>query len=94
MVAPAWANLCTNMLRGGGFVVGIALIYLGFLTGGFFLLLTGVLGAISIVGGWWLGGLIQRESWYEAKNAQAKSYALALGFPIALIVFAQIAGRS
>ena len=92
-VAPGWANLCTNLLRGGGIIVGVALIYLGFLTGGFFLALTGVLGAIALVGGWLLGGLMQRESWYESRNAQAKSYAVALGFPIALIVFAQVAGR-
>jgi hypothetical protein len=91
-VAPGWANLCTNLLRGGGLLVGAFVIYLGFVTGGFFLALTGVLGAISIIGGWWLGGLIQRESWYESSNAQAKSYALALGFPIVLIVFAQVAG--
>jgi hypothetical protein len=91
-VAPSWADLCTNLLRGGGFVVGAFLVYLGFVTGGFFLALTGVLGAIAIIGGWWLGGLIQRESWYESSNARAKSYALAAGFPIALIVFAQVAG--
>lgn len=91
-VAPGWANQCTNLLRGGGIVVGVALIYLGFLTGGFFLALTGVLGVIAIVGGWWLGGLMQREAWYESSNARARSYAVALGFPIALIVFAQVVG--
>lgn len=91
-VAPGWANLCTNLLRGGGILVGALLIWLGFLTGGFFLVLTGVLGAIAIIGGWVLGGLIQRESWYTSSAAQAKSYALAIGFPIALLVFAQVAG--
>ena len=91
-VAPGWADLCTNLLRGGGIVVGVLLVWLGFVTGGFFLALTGVLGAIALIGGWWLGGLIQRESWYRSPNAQAKSYALAIGFPVALFVFAQVAG--
>lgn len=80
------------MLRGGGILVGAFLIYLGVLTGGFFLALTGVLGAIAISGGWLLGGLVQRESWYLSSNAQVKSYGLALGFPIALVLFAQVAG--
>lgn len=91
-VAPGWADLCTNLLRGGGLLVGGGLIYLGFVTGGFFLALTGVLGAIAIIGGWLLGSLIQRESWYESNNARFKTYAVALGFPIALILFAQVAG--
>ena len=91
-VAPGWANLCTNLLRGGGVLVGVLLLWLGFLTGGFFLLLTGVLAIFALVGGWLLGGLIQRESWYRSANAQAKSYALAIGFPIALLVFAQVFG--
>jgi hypothetical protein len=82
----------TNLLRGGGVVVGLLLIWFGFLTGGFFLLLTGVLAAVAIVGGWLLGGLVQRESWYTSGNAQWKSVALVIGFPVALLVFAQVAG--
>ena len=92
MVAPGWANLCSNLLRGVGLLVGLLLIWLGFLTGGFFIVLTGVLATIAIVGGWLLGGLVVRESWYESNNAQAKSWALVIGFPIVLLLFAQVAG--
>lgn len=91
-VAPGWANLCSNLLRGGGTVVGALLVWLGFLTGGFFIVLTGVLGVTAIGGGWLLGSLVQRESWYESGNAQLKSWALVIGFPIVLLVFAQVAG--
>jgi hypothetical protein len=91
-VSPGWANLATNLLRYGGIVVGALLIWFGFLTGGFFLLLTGVLAAIAIVGGWLLGSLIQRESWYESDSAQLKTLALVVGFPVAILVFAQLAG--
>jgi len=79
-------------LRGGGIVVGALVLWLGLLTGGFFLLLTGVVAAIAIVGGWLLGGLIQRESWYGSSNAPLKSAALVIGFPVALLVFAQVGG--
>jgi hypothetical protein len=92
MVAPGWANLCSNLLRGGGTLVGLLLLWLGFLTGGFFIALTGVLAAISIVGGWLLGGLVVRESWYESPNAQLKSWALVIGLPVVLLAFAQVAG--
>ena len=91
-VAPGWANLCSNLLRGGGILVGALLLGLGFLTGGFFIVLTGVLGVTAIAGGWVLAGLIQRESWYESGNAQVKSWALVVGFPLLLVVFAQVAG--
>lgn len=91
-VAPGWANTCSNLLRGGGTLVGALLLWLGFLTGGFFIVLTGVLAAIAIVGGWLLGSLVVRESWYESGNAQLRSWALVIGFPIVLLVFAQVAG--
>lgn len=91
-VAPGWANLSTNLLRGSGILVGALLLWLGIVTGGFFLLLTGVLAAIAIVGGWLLGSLIQRESWYERPNARLLSVGLVVLFPVALLVFAQVAG--
>ena len=91
-VAPGWANLSTNFLRGGGILVGLLLLWLGFVTGGFFLLLTGVLAAIAIVGGWLLGSLIQRESWYDRPNARMLSLGVVVLFPVALLVFAQVAG--
>ena len=91
-VAPGWADLSTNLLRGGGIVVGLILIWLGFVTGGFFMLLTGVMAAIALVGGWLLGGLVQRESWYERPNARNLSFAIVVIFPLALLAFAQVAG--
>lgn len=91
-VAPGWANLSSNLLRGGGLVVGLFLLWLGFVTGGFFLLLTGLLAGIAIVGGWLLGGLVLRESWRERPNAQLLSYGLVVVLPVALIAIAQLAG--
>jgi hypothetical protein len=91
-VAPGWADLCTNLLRGGGVLGGLLLLWLGFLTGGFFLLLTGALALIALVGGWLLGGLIQRESWYGRPNSKVTSLALVLLFPVALVAFAQVVG--
>lgn len=91
-VAPGWANLSTGLLRGGGILVGALVLWLGLLTGGFFLLLTGVVAAIAIVGGWLLGSLIQREGWYERPNARLLSLGLVVLFPIALLVFAQVGG--
>ena len=91
-VAPGWAGLSTNLLRGVGILVGALLLWFGIITGGFFLLLTGVLAAVAIVGGWLLGSLIQRESWYDRPNAQLLSLGLVVLFPVALLVFAQVAG--
>ena len=56
------------------------LIWLGYITGGFFLLLTGTLGVIALVGGWLLGGLVVRESWYERPNAKQMTLALVVLF--------------
>lgn len=91
-VAPGWANLSTNLLRGGGVLLGLLLLWLGLVTGGFFLLLTGVLAVLALVGGWLLGGVVQRESWYERPNAKVISIALVVFFPLALFVFAQVVG--
>jgi hypothetical protein len=92
LVAPGWASLSANLLRGGGVLVGLLLLWLGFLTGGFFLLLTGVLATIALVGGWLLGGLVTREAWYERPNARLLSLTLVVAFPVALVLFAQVAG--
>lgn len=92
MVAPGWARTASNLLRGVGIVVGVILLWLGVVTGGFFLLLCGVLALIAIVGGWLLGGVVQREVWYESANAQAKTWALVIGFPVVLLVLAQVVG--
>ena len=91
-VAPGWANLSTNLLRGVGILVGALLLWFGIITGGFFLLLTGVLAAVAIGGGWLLGSLIQRESWYDRPNARLLSLGLVVLFPVALLAFAQVAG--
>lgn len=91
-VAPGWANTSANLLRGGGIAVGLLLLWMGFLTGGFFLLLTGVLGLIALAGGWLLGGLVVQERWYERPAARRLTLAMLIGLPIALVVFAQLAG--
>jgi hypothetical protein len=92
MVAPGWANLCSNLLRGIGIVVGLVLLWLGVITGGFFMVLCGVLALVALVGGWMLGSMVQRPTWYERHNAQPMSIALVVLFPLILIVVAQVAG--
>jgi hypothetical protein len=92
MVAPGWASLCQNLLRGGGVVTALLLLWIGVVTGGFFLLLTGVLAAIALVGGWLLGELMVRESWYEHRNTRVPSLILVVAFPVVLVLFAQLAG--
>ena len=91
-VAPGWANLASTLLRGGGLVIGLFLLWVGYVTGGFFLLLTGTLAAIALIGGWLLGGLVLRESWYERPNARNVTFALVVLFPLALVLLAQVAG--
>jgi hypothetical protein len=92
MVAPGWANVASNLLRGIGIVVGLILLWLGVITGGFFMVLCGVLALVAIVGGWLLGSMVQRASWYERPNAQPLSIALVVLFPLILIGVAQLAG--
>lgn len=92
MAPPGWAGLSSNLLRGGGLLVGAFVLWLGFLTGGFFLILTGVLAAIAVIGGWLLGGLVMHESWIARPNARPLSFALVVAFPVALMLFAQVAG--
>lgn len=91
-VEPGWAGFAENLLRYGGIVVGLFVLWLGFLSGGFLLLLTGVLAGVSIVGGWLLGSFVARESWYSRPNAQPLTVLIVVAFPIALIAFAQIVG--
>ncbi|MEP7360246.1 MAG: hypothetical protein ABI744_01575 [Chloroflexota bacterium] len=92
MVAPGWARTISNVSRGVGIVVGVVLLWLGVITGGFFLVLCGVLALVAIVGGWLLGSVVQRETWYERANAQPMSWALVVLFPLMLVVVAQLAG--
>ncbi len=92
MVAPGWANVASNLLRGIGILVGLVLIWLGVITGGFFLVLCGVLALVAIGGGWLLGSMVQRASWYERPRAQQMSIALVILFPLILIAVAQLAG--
>jgi hypothetical protein len=91
-VAPGWAGVAESLLRYGGIVLGLFVLWLGFLTGGFFMLLTGVLAGVSVIGGWLLGRFVGRESWYSRSNAQPLTALIVVAFPIALIAFAQIAG--
>lgn len=92
MVAPGWASASANALRGVGIVLGLLLLWLGVLTGGFFLLLTGALALISGVGGWLLGSLVTRATWYDRSNGRPLTFSLVVAFPVALFVFAQVAG--
>jgi hypothetical protein len=89
---PGWSSASEALLRFGGLAVAALLLWLGFITGGFFMLLTGVLAAISAVGGWLLGNLVRTESWYERPNARPLTFAIVIGFPILLIAISQIAG--
>ncbi|MDP8903967.1 MAG: hypothetical protein M3N29_01395 [Chloroflexota bacterium] len=91
-VEPSWVGRVALALRGGGIAVALLLLFLGFVTGGFFLLLTGTVAVVAVVGGFLLARFVERESWYRRPNAPVLSTALAIGLPLALITFAQIAG--
>ncbi len=91
-VTPGWASLTANVLRGGGIAVGLLVLWLGVLTGGFFLLLTAVLAAIAIVGGWLLGSFVLSEKWRARPTARLLSFVLVVAFPVLLVVIAQVAG--
>jgi hypothetical protein len=88
---PGWVHTAATLLRGTALFTGIVLIALGFVSGGFFLMLTAVLAAVAVVAGFVLAGIVQRESWYERPNARPISLLLVAALPVGLIVFAQLA---
>jgi hypothetical protein len=92
LAGPSWVGRVATVLRGGGVLAALLLVALGLVTGGFFLLLTGVLATVAVGGGWLLARFISRESWWERPNARAMSIGIALAFPVALVVIAQLGG--
>jgi hypothetical protein len=89
-VEPGWASLSEALLKYGGLAVGAVLLWLGIVTGGFFIVLAVALAGIAAIGGWLLGSYVGREGWYTRRNARSLTAIIVIASPILLIVGAQL----